>query len=107
MDINLVDRKLMTWNHSLSRYGGLATKHKSLFNVFVGVYVNLCTVTVIELIVFSNNEVNVQWAIPFNIGTPPNLRGPFIIPLGYKNFRTPLDAIFGSYPMDFLIYSTL
>ena len=29
-----------------------------------------------------------HWAIPFNIGTPL-LRGPFINPLGYKNFRTP------------------
>jgi hypothetical protein len=38
------------------------------------------------------------------IGTPPPLlRGLFIIPLGYKNFRTPLDAIFGSYPMDIFI----
>ena len=34
----------------------------------------------------------------------PPLRGPFIIPLGYKKFRTPLDAIFGSYPMDIFIH---
>jgi hypothetical protein len=35
-------------------------KQKSLYHVFVGVYVNLCKVTVIELIVFSYNEVIVQ-----------------------------------------------
>ena len=44
--------------YSLSRYDSLQTKQKSLYYVFVGVYVNLCTVTVIELIVFSYNEVN-------------------------------------------------
>jgi hypothetical protein len=32
----------------------------SLLDVFVGVYVNLCTVTVIEFIVFSYNEVIVH-----------------------------------------------
>jgi hypothetical protein len=32
---------------------GLETEQKSLYYVFVGVYVNLYTVTVIELIVFS------------------------------------------------------
>jgi hypothetical protein len=41
--------------HSLLRYGGLETKQESLYYVFVRVYVNLCTVTVIELIVFSYN----------------------------------------------------
>jgi hypothetical protein len=30
------------------------------------------------------------------------LRGPFIIPLGYNNFGTPLDAICGSYPEGYL-----
>ena len=39
----------------------LGTQQKSLLDVFVGVYVNLCTVTVIELIVFSYNEVIVQY----------------------------------------------
>ena len=34
--------------------------NKTLCYVFVGVYVNLCTVTVIKLIVFSYNEVIVQ-----------------------------------------------
>jgi hypothetical protein len=34
---------------------GLETKQKSLHYVFVSVYVNSCTVTVIELIVFSYN----------------------------------------------------
>jgi hypothetical protein len=47
--------------YSLSRYDGLETEHKSLYYVFVWVDVNLCTVTVIELIVFSYNEVTVQW----------------------------------------------
>jgi hypothetical protein len=47
-------------DHSLSRYDCLETKHKSFFDVFVGVYVNLCTVMVIELIVFSYNEVTAQ-----------------------------------------------
>jgi hypothetical protein len=42
----------MLFHHdSLSRYDDLETEHKSLYYVFVGVYVNLCTVTVIELIV--------------------------------------------------------
>jgi hypothetical protein len=40
-----------------SKYDGLETKQNSLSDyVFVGVYVNLCTVTVIELFVFSYNE---------------------------------------------------
>jgi hypothetical protein len=42
----------------LSRYDDLETKQKSLFDVFV--WVNLSTVTVTELIVFSYNEVTVQ-----------------------------------------------
>jgi hypothetical protein len=46
--------------HSLSRYDGLVTKQKSLCHVLAGVFVNLCTVTVIELIVFSYNGVIVQ-----------------------------------------------
>jgi hypothetical protein len=50
---------------------GLETKHKSLYYVFVGVYVNLCTVAVIELIVFSYNEGIVQLAFL----TPPFLGG--------------------------------
>ena len=48
-------RYILELNHSLSRYDGLETKQKSLCYVFVGVYVNLCTVMVIELIVFSYN----------------------------------------------------
>ena len=46
---------LFVINHSLSRYNGLETKQKSLCYVFVSVHVELCTVTVIELIVFSYN----------------------------------------------------
>jgi hypothetical protein len=49
--------------HSLSRYDGLETEQKPLHYVFVDlVDVNLCTVTVIELIVFSwrfNRRVNI------------------------------------------------
>jgi hypothetical protein len=30
------------------------------------------------------------------------LTGPFITPLGYKKFGTPLDAICGSYPRGYL-----
>jgi hypothetical protein len=41
-----------------SRHDGLNTKQKSLCYVFVRVYVNLCTV--IELTVFSYNEVTVH-----------------------------------------------
>jgi hypothetical protein len=37
----------------IDRYDGLATEQKSLYYVFVWVYANLCTVTVIEFIVFS------------------------------------------------------
>ena len=48
-------RYILELNHSLSRCDGLETKQKSLCYVFVGVYVNLCTATVIELIVFSYN----------------------------------------------------
>jgi hypothetical protein len=48
------------FNHCLSRYDGLETKQKCLLYVIVWVDVNLCTVTVIELIVFSYNEVIVQ-----------------------------------------------
>jgi hypothetical protein len=54
-------------------------------------------------VAFFVDECAEQGAIPFNIGTPSLLRGAFIIPLGYKKFRTPFDAIFGSYPMDFFI----
>jgi hypothetical protein len=46
-------------NHSLSRSDVLETKQKSLYYIFVWVYVSLYTVTVIELIVFSYNEVTV------------------------------------------------
>jgi hypothetical protein len=42
--------------HGLSRYDALKTKQKCLLiYVFVWVHVNMCTVTVIELIVFSYN----------------------------------------------------
>ena len=54
---------------------------------------------IIQVFDFISNELSVK-----SIGAPPPiLRGPFIIPLGYKHFRTPLDAIFGSYPMDIFI----
>jgi hypothetical protein len=36
-----------------SRYGGLETKQKALCYVFIRVYVNFCTVAVIELISLS------------------------------------------------------
>jgi hypothetical protein len=48
------------YKHFSPRYDGVETKQRSLCYVFVGVYVNLCTVAVIELIVFSYNEVIVQ-----------------------------------------------
>ena len=54
----------MCWvlfRHRLSRCDGLETKQKSLCYVFVGVYVNLCTVTVIELIVFSYIKEGTQF----------------------------------------------
>jgi hypothetical protein len=42
------------WSDGLSRYDGLETKQKSLFlSKFM---LNLCMVTVIELIVFSYND---------------------------------------------------
>jgi hypothetical protein len=41
-------------------YEGLKTKQKALYYVFVWVYVNLCTVKVIELNVFLYNEAIVQ-----------------------------------------------
>jgi hypothetical protein len=44
--------------HSLSRYDGLKTEQEVL--VFISLDVNLCTAMVIELIVFSYNEVIVQ-----------------------------------------------
>jgi hypothetical protein len=42
----------------------------------------------------------VQMGHSFNIGSL--LRGPFIIPLGYKKFGTPLDAFCGSYPRGYI-----
>ena len=47
-------------SYVIQRYDGLETKQKSMYDVFVCVYVNLCTVKVIELIVFWYNEVTVQ-----------------------------------------------
>ena len=62
--------------YSLSRYEGRETKQKPLYYVFVSVYlvslaaalcvevskvyVNLCTIMVIELIVFSRNKAIIQ-----------------------------------------------
>ena len=46
--------------HSPSRYRGRKTKQKPLCYLFVRVYANLCTVTVIELIVFSHNKTIIQ-----------------------------------------------
>jgi hypothetical protein len=56
--INFVISKLeyrQKSEHSLSRYDCLETELKALCCVVVWVYVNLCTVMVIELIVFSYN----------------------------------------------------
>ena len=56
--INFVITKLeyrQKSEHSLSRYDCLETELKALCCVVVWVYVNLCTVMVIELIVFSYN----------------------------------------------------
>jgi hypothetical protein len=43
-----------SWKHSLSRHDCLQSERKSLYYIFVWDYVNLCTVAVIAITVFSD-----------------------------------------------------